>query len=748
MPNSANDLSGRVGLDTTDFKTGMSAMNRELRVLESSFRASAAGLGDWAKDASGLEMRVKSLNSQIDIQKQKVGALTSEYQRVAAESGNNSRAAQELQIKLNKETETLGKMESELSKTESALSEMGDESGQAAKETDRLEKEENQATGATNKFASALNALGSKLKAGVTGIGNMAIGVGKLAAKMAVGLAAGAVGATAGIGALVVKTAKASDELVETSEKLGITTTRLQELNYIAEQTGTGVDTIQSSMGRLVRNLDAIEKAGSPANDAMSKLGVSVRDSSGQLKDSETIFFEAIAALGGIANETERDELAMTLFGKSAMELNPLINLGTEGMTAMAAEAQKLGAIMSEETVAGMGSLNDQVGSLKAGFMGLVGTTLSALLPSIQVLIGYITDVAIPWLKEHLPAAIQVLKDYWTNVLLPAITAVWGWMSTVLIPFLQNTVFPWLQVNIPKALQTLSDFWTTVLYPAILAVWNWMSTVLIPFLQNTVFPWLETNIPKALTVLSDVWTGVLLPAITAVWSWISTVLIPFFESVLKQYLNTNIPAWIKFLSDAWNNVLLPALKAIWEFIDTYLVPIFKLLQDIFEIGLHLAITVLAGLWQNILLPALKDVWEFLDKYLTPAFTWFKDNVIEPLAKSLGTGLKNALEWVRSTLEKLKKLFDTIQIPDWLTPGSPTPLEMGIRGINDALQELNNYSLPTLGVRLNGLSGVNGGAGAFGRSVINNNWNYVIQAANPLQTSGDLARQVRLLELMH
>src|SRR3989337_1048148 len=110
MPGTQGDLSGKVGLDVTDFKAGIAELNRDIRVIESGFRATAAGMGDWSKSATGLETRIKALNSEIDVQQKKVTALQGEYQRVAAEKGENSRAAEELKIKLNKENEALGKM--------------------------------------------------------------------------------------------------------------------------------------------------------------------------------------------------------------------------------------------------------------------------------------------------------------------------------------------------------------------------------------------------------------------------------------------------------------------------------------------------------------------------------------------------------------------------------------------------------------------------------------------------------------
>ena len=45
------------------------------------------------------------------------------------------------------------------------------------------------------------------------------------------------------------------------------------------------------------------------------QLGISVTDASGNLRDSETVYWETIDALGKVSNETERDALAMRIFG-------------------------------------------------------------------------------------------------------------------------------------------------------------------------------------------------------------------------------------------------------------------------------------------------------------------------------------------------------------------------------------------------------------------------------------------------
>lgn len=121
MGEALEKLSGKLGVDTTDFKTNIAAANRELRLLESGFKSNVASLEEWSKTSTGVEARIAALTGKIEVQSLKVAALRENFERIKTEQGANSRAAKEAEIALNKETETLGKMELELKNTDSAL---------------------------------------------------------------------------------------------------------------------------------------------------------------------------------------------------------------------------------------------------------------------------------------------------------------------------------------------------------------------------------------------------------------------------------------------------------------------------------------------------------------------------------------------------------------------------------------------------------------------------------------------------
>jgi len=183
-------------------------------------------------------------------------------------------------------------------------------------------------------------------------------------------------------------------------------------------------------------------------------------------------------------------------------------------------------------------------------------------------------------------------------------------------------------------------------------------------------------------------------------------------------------AWGSFIGFITGSVM-PVLSNIWSFIQTYIVPIIQLVIDIVGILVNLALSALHGFldknvipvfeafWDimaNKVWPAIENLWRIVTESLTPAWEYLYTNVVKPfkelidkLATSLGTKLKDALQWVIDKLKEFKDWLEKIKLPDWLTPGSPTPFETGLYGINNALDKANT-SVRQLSRNLNSLDG--------------------------------------------
>jgi phage-related protein len=209
-------------------------------------------------------------------------------------------------------------------------------------------------------------------------------------------------------------------------------------------------------------------------------------------------------------------------------------------------------------------------------------------------------------------------------------------------------------------------------------------------------------IVAAVAIVRQVWENDWLgirTALEGVWLFLQPTL-----QTLWEWLQVNIPAAIEVLRGFWEDTLLPAIKAVWEFLSTYVIPVFRAIVEVWLAALQLGLTALAGIWQNVLLPAITAVWSFIKDKLGPVFEWLKSKVIDPVVSSFG-GLEGKISSVLGWLGRLRDSLDSITLPDWMTPGSPTPWELGLRGVRDELQALYRGDLPALSASMQGLQNI-------------------------------------------
>jgi len=121
MASGNNTVVARVGLDDSGFQEGVSKIQRSLKVVQSEFAAASSKLGDFGKSTEGLKLKADSLSRQMELQKDKVAALTKSYQESVEKKGADAKATENLKIKLNYANAELGKMQQELKATTEEL---------------------------------------------------------------------------------------------------------------------------------------------------------------------------------------------------------------------------------------------------------------------------------------------------------------------------------------------------------------------------------------------------------------------------------------------------------------------------------------------------------------------------------------------------------------------------------------------------------------------------------------------------
>lgn len=197
------------------------------------------------------------------------------------------------------------------------------------------------------------------------------------AKKAGAAIVAGTTAVATGLSALTLKSALAADDLNTLAKQSGFSTADIQKWQYASDLIDVSIDDIVKSAAKMKKNMISTSKTTIAAWD---QLGIKVKDSNGHLRNSTTVFYETLTALSKVQNETERDTLAMTLFGKSADSLAGIVDDGGAALQELAGKAEKAGVILSQDTLDSANALNDKVDTLKAtvkGFAGKIGSELA-----------------------------------------------------------------------------------------------------------------------------------------------------------------------------------------------------------------------------------------------------------------------------------------------------------------------------------------------------------------------------------
>lgn len=227
------------------------------------------------------------------------------------------------------------------------------------------------------------------------------------------GLSTAAAGLVASLGAISYKAGAAADDLNTMSKVTGIGTAELQKYSYAADLVDVSVDAIAKSNKKLAKNAYEASRGSKSQVEAFDALGVSVTDSNGELKDSETIFQEVVSSLGKMTNETERDALAQKLMGKSASELNPLIEDGGETYKMVAETMAKYDLeYVDQDTLNKANQFNDALDTMKllgSVAFAQVGSQLAAYMaPALEKVVGLMGKFA-NWLSKLDPRILAVV---------------------------------------------------------------------------------------------------------------------------------------------------------------------------------------------------------------------------------------------------------------------------------------------------------------------------------------------------
>jgi len=209
--------------------------------------------------------------------------------------------------------------------------------------------------------------------------------------------AGAAIAATLSVGVIaawVKESIDAADAARKQAQAIGLTTEALTSLQWAASQSGVSTNDLSAAFGRL--NRAAMDAATGSEKQAQlfAKLGVSVTDSEGALRSGDAILMDLADRFKQLPDGVEKSALAMELFGRSGAKLIPMLNAGSDGLTQLREEAERLGLVINDKQAQEAEQFNDSISALGAQSKGAANIVSGELLPTLNTMVGLLGETA------------------------------------------------------------------------------------------------------------------------------------------------------------------------------------------------------------------------------------------------------------------------------------------------------------------------------------------------------------------
>ena len=219
---------------------------------------------------------------------------------------------------------------------------------------------------------------------------------------------------TASLGLIIKKTVDSGDAFNDMSLRTGVAVETLSALAYAAKQSGTDIEGLETGIKFLTKGMEDASKGTGMAKDAFIELGISIKDSEGNLRPTIEVFKEAATKIAAIENPAKQAALAMELFGASSgTQLVPLLKMGGAGIDELMKKAEELGIVISTKDAQAADEFKDSMNDLKE-VLGAAGRDIAnILIPPLKDFIEKATEIVKKvkdWADAHKPLVDILIK--------------------------------------------------------------------------------------------------------------------------------------------------------------------------------------------------------------------------------------------------------------------------------------------------------------------------------------------------
>ena len=282
-----------------------------------------------------------------------------------------------------------------------------------------------------NNFGPAGNLAGQGLGVaakGLAGINTQALGIVQGGALLALPAALGAVSlgvgvlvgglglAVAGLTRFTLQMSDIAHTIDQAAQRTQFSTDAVQELSYVADIAGGSFANIETAIVGFTQRLRGAEEGSDKQVEAFRRLGIATRDAEGDLRPIQDVFLESVEAIQGLSNETQKGIVAQQLFGRSASQLNPILNLSAEEMENLRDRAHELGLVISGDSILTLANFKDKWGEIEGQFRATRVELAAAFVPLLEnTLIPLLQNALIPLLQDGVEKLQNLADRFFEN---------------------------------------------------------------------------------------------------------------------------------------------------------------------------------------------------------------------------------------------------------------------------------------------------------------------------------------------
>lgn len=152
---------------------------------------------------------------------------------------------------------------------------------------------------------------------------------------------------------------KSVADMADAADRIGITTDRLQELQFQAEQTGSSTEAMTDALQQFSKRLGEARTGSGELFERLRANGVTLEQIAKMPVNQALEIF--INLIGNATDEAQALAIAAEGFGRSGADLALTFADGTTAAQAFAAQAHKTGQVIDNELIPGIQELDDQL---------------------------------------------------------------------------------------------------------------------------------------------------------------------------------------------------------------------------------------------------------------------------------------------------------------------------------------------------------------------------------------------------